>query len=47
MWSECAAGGFVSLYIGIVWLWLEVIKCVVIVHQVALCDCLSALCCCE
>jgi len=44
MWSECAAGGFVCLYIGIVRLWVEGIKCGVSVKQVALCVCISALC---
>jgi len=48
MWSECAAGGFVCLYIGIVWLCVEGIKCGVRVQQVALCCvCISALCGCE
>ena len=37
MWSECAAGGFVCFYIGIVWLWVEEIKCGVSVQQVDLC----------
>jgi len=44
MWSECAAGGFVCLYIGIVWLLVEGIKCGVRVQQVALCVCVSAFC---
>ena len=43
MWSECESGGFVCLYIGIVCLWVEGIKCVVSVQQVALCVCISAL----
>jgi len=47
MWSECAAGGFVCFYIGIVWLCLVGIKCGVSVQQVALCVCVSALCGCE
>ena len=47
MWSECAAGGFVSLCIGIVWLWVEGIKCGVSVQQVDLYVCVSALCGCE
>ena len=44
MWSEFAAGGFVCLYIGIVWLWEEGINCGVIVQQVAYCVCIWALC---
>jgi len=44
MWSECAAGGFLCLYIGIVWLWVKGIKCGVSVQQVALCVCISAFC---
>jgi len=44
MWSDCAAGGFGCLYIGIVWLWVEGIKYGVSVHQVALCVFISALC---
>jgi len=44
MWSECAAGCFVCLYIGIVWLWVEGIKFGVRVQQVALCVCISTLC---
>ena len=44
MWSECAAGGFVFLYIGIVCLWVKGIKCGVSVQQVALFVCISALC---
>jgi len=44
MWSERAAGGFVCLYIGIVWLWVERIKFGVSVQQVALYVCISALC---
>jgi len=44
MWSECAADGFVCLYIGIVWWWVEGIICEVSVQQVALCICVSALC---
>ena len=47
MWSECAAGGFVFLYIGIVWLRVKGIKYGVSVHQLALCVCVSALCVCE
>ena len=47
MCSECAAGGFVCLCIGIVWLWVEGIKCGVSEQQVALCVCVSALCGCE
>jgi len=47
MWSECAAGGFVFLYIGIVLLWVEGIKYGVSVQQLALCVCVSALCVCE
>jgi len=47
MWSECAAGGSVGFYIGIVWLKVEGIKCGVSVQQVALCVCISALCSCE
>ena len=43
MWSECAAGGFVCFYIGIVWWWVEGLKCGVSVQQVALCVCISAL----
>jgi len=46
MWSECAAGGFVFLYIGIVWLWVEGIKFGVSVQQVVLCFCILALCVC-
>jgi len=42
MWSECAAGGFVCLYIDIVWFWVEGIKSGVGVQQVALCVCVSA-----
>ena len=42
--NECAAGGFVCLYIVIVWLWVGGIKCGVSVQQVALCVCISALC---
>jgi len=44
MWSECEAGGFVCLYIGIVWLWVEEIKCGVSVLHVALCVCILAFC---
>ena len=44
MWSECASGGFVYFYIGIVLLWVEGIKCGVCVQQVALCFCISELC---
>ena len=47
MWSECAAGGFVCLYIGIVCLWVEGNKCGVNVQQVALFVFISALCGCE
>ena len=47
MWSEYTAGCFVCLYIGIVLLWVEGIKCGVSVQQVALCVCISALCGCE
>ena len=47
MWSECAAGGFGCFYIGIVWVWVEGIKCGVSVQQVALCLCVSPFCCCE
>jgi len=47
VWSECAAGGFVGLYIGIVWLWVEGIKCGVSVQQMDLCVCISALCVCR
>jgi len=47
MWSVCAAGGFVCLYIGIVWLWVVGIKCGVSVQHVALCDCISLFCGCE
>jgi len=43
MWSEFAAGGFVCLYIGIVWLWVEGIKCGVSVQQLAMYDCISEL----
>ena len=44
MWSECAACGFVCLYIGIVWLWVEGLKYGESVQQVALCFFISALC---
>jgi len=44
MWSECAAGCFVCLCIGIVWLWVEGIKFGVSVQHLALCVCISALC---
>jgi len=44
MCSECASGGFVCLFIGIVMLRVEGIKCGVIVQQVALVVCISALC---
>jgi len=47
MWSEFATGGFVCLYIGIVWLCVEGFKCGVSVQQVVLCVCISALCGCE
>jgi len=47
MWSESATVGFVCLYIGFVWLWVEGIKCGVSVQQEALCVCISALCGCE
>ena len=47
MCSECAAGGIVCLYIGIVWLREEGINCGVSVQQVALCVCISSLCGCE
>ena len=47
MWSECAAGGFVCLYIGIVWLRVEGIKCGVNVQEAALFVFISALCGCE
>jgi len=36
MWSKCASGGFVCLYIGIVWFSVEGIKCGVSVQLVAL-----------
>ena len=35
MWCVFTAGGFVCLYIGIVWLWVEGIKCGVSAQQVA------------
>jgi len=44
MWSEFAADGFVCLYIGIVWLCVEGIKCGVSVQPVAFCVFISALC---
>jgi len=44
MWSECVAGGFAFLYIGIVWFCVEGIKCGVSVQQGALCVFVSALC---
>ena len=44
MWSECETGGFVCMYIGIVWLGEEGIKCGGSVQQVALRVCISALC---
>jgi len=47
MCSECAAGGFVCLCIGIVWLWVEGIKCGSSVKQVVLwCVCVCV-CLCE
>jgi len=47
MWSECATGGFVFLYIGIVWLRVKGIKYGVSVQQLAFFVCVSALCGCE